>query len=320
VNTLPFVFAFILILSLSAHTLLQLKVDTHFEEMTYSGAMQAQRFAADEQVALRAETLKNVAKKINGKGEKNITPLEKEEQEVKKRSGSFESKRVKESVIDSPAAKFNLAPLLTKTKNNHHELYYEAAARLIKILYGQSSIFLKNPTPDLEYHLLDELIRLGQLDEKDETFLQFHRGESSLSDSLFKMLKGTQECDLTKQIGYPPLSDYFIIDRKRVKKALYFCFASKTLLDAAFGEKISEEIMKAEEALWRSGKKRYVLTLEELNALLQKNTLGKSQSQITEIFNFLTSASSSKQEAKGKDEKTQIKVKQNPLVLGPVAN
>lgn len=314
-NVLPLVFAFLLILSFSAHSLLQRRIDTKIEELGYSGAMNAIRLAGDEEVKLRNEVLNNIESAKAPKTGKTAKPRDakvEKDDEPERRTKNFESKRLKPSIVDCAGAKFNLSPLFEKGALSFYDAYYEIAARLINRLYGHASFF----TPDLEYQVLDLIIKQGKANPP-ALFTDLHQDQGGLSDLLYKMIIGTQEYDLAKGMGYPPLAHFFYFDASKQKKPLYFYFASKILLDAALGEEAADAVMAEEKKLWEKKEPRYILKHEEFTALMSQKYPTKVSKEVIELFNFGTHGPKESKMIQGKDEKTKIVHKRKAVSMQP---
>lgn len=317
-NVLPMVFAFLLILSFSAHSLMQHRIDTKIEEMSYSGAMNAVRLAGDDEVKERKEILDNVDKVKNEKpkgASKMGDPSKDPYEEPEVRTKIFESKRVKAAIVHSAGAKFNISPLIEKEVQVPYKVYYEIGAKMIKRLYGHAPFF--SSVPDLEYKLLDLMIKQGKEHLPLTALTQLHEARGGLSDILYKMIIGTQEYDLEKKTGYPPLEHFFSLDSSKLKKPLYFYFASKVLLEEALGKEISDAVMAEEKKLWEKKLPRYILKQEEFKALIDQKFPGKVPNEVYELFNHGMHGPKENKTPQGKDEKTKIVHKRKAVSMQP---
>jgi len=169
-------------------------------------------------------------------------------------------------------AKLNLMPLL---KEPRHLLLYEAAAALIRELYGEEKFFKQALIKDLEYEVLDHLITQSKANPEAETFDTFLPEEPMFREIIYKILKGTPAYSLKEKKGYPPLGDFIILDKKVPDKAVNFCFASPTLLKAFFGEKITQEILNEEKEIWEEQHKHNTIAKKALAILVLKHSQGK---------------------------------------------
>jgi hypothetical protein len=121
--------------------------------------------------------------------------------------------------------------------------------------------------------------------------------------------------------GYPPLSDFFVLDPDE-KKAICFCLASTHLLKAVFDPKVIEDILEEEEKKAQA-KKSPPLKKAELQVILGKLGNPKTQmANIEPIMNFKRTGIS-KKTIVYTDNKTHIRHKmqmpnQSPLTSPPV--
>jgi hypothetical protein len=186
-------------------------------------------------------------------------------------------------------SKLNLAPLFAKTPPAYHDRLYAIAARLFRILYGNTSA---GKLPDFEYKILDALIEKGKNMEEGETLIlqEFLPEDPELREIYYKMIQGTKEFRLKPKAGYPPLENFIRIAKEPKTKPIYFCFASTPLLEAIFGP-ISKVILE-EEKEKGGGKKSVSLKKAELQALLQKQNDPKMKlEQFKELMSHLRTPS-----------------------------
>lgn len=142
-----------------------------------------------------------------------------QEREKKKETGDPQNitrpkKWPKRDTPRQPMAKFNLAYL-------KHVTGKKTAKRLFQILYGEAEFFKD--------------VRLDKIFKK---IIDNIESDPSLEELFpYEMLKGTKK-------AYPPLSEFFILDKKR--EAIYFRNAAPEVIRAHFGEKLAKKIFVKE--------------------------------------------------------------------------
>jgi hypothetical protein len=247
-NILPLVCGLLFVLVLGATTLIKDRMASEIEEKSFNGFMQAGR-----------EMQTKIARKLYAAA---TTPAKKKEagKPKGKREAVFHSRR--ESPHPHNASCLNISKLLSKKPN---DLLYQMAAKLIRILYGHANFFKEAETSiaDLEYRLLDEMIDKGK---SANTITDLCPDNPLLRTVFYKMLKGTNQYDLKAAKGYPPLADFISIERE--KKPISFCFASRPVLEACFGDGLTLEILNTEKKKWEKDHIHHTVTQKELRELL----------------------------------------------------
>lgn len=244
-NILPLILFILLVLGLGSLSFLQMSARTFWEKKYYTSYMKVEREARNERERrdfqrVKSNTSKKAAQSTSSK--ENI---------------SYQSPREKKRLSD--LTKLNLSPLF---REGHSSLLYETAAELIRILYQKSALFERENHPKVEYVLLDALIAEGKKKEKLSSFSELYPEDEGLRKLFYKMCKGTKK-------GYPPFGDYFFLHPEKESKAIHFCFASKMLLQAVFGDKITTSIIAEEKKKWQESHKHESLTKSELETVLQ---------------------------------------------------
>lgn len=268
-NILPFVMAFLLILSFSAYTLLKDFTATQLENRGYIGYFASERAARSGS----ASRLYRSAKKAAGT-EEIVEPKAKEEKK-------FRNLR-RTNTVPLDDAKLNLAPLIASDS----PLLYEVAAALIRNLYQNRPVWKEKKVKEgTEYLLLDALLKQGKKQPKEASLIALFPKEETLADLFYLLLKGTQSYELTSTKGIPPFSDFFLIDHSPHQKPIHFCYAPLPLLKALFGDEIAHAIMQEEEKKGISGKKNYILSKPEFDALLGRFS-GKPSALQLDLINF----------------------------------
>lgn len=278
-NILIITTGFLLLLSVGSYMISKESVMTALQKISYSGL-----FAADRN-ARNAGQSKHYNKMP---GESVLERNPKKDPEKQKDPEKEEEKQTYESPRDDKnpkeLSKFNLAPLFSDLPPAS---LYETAVRLICLLYEKTSSFQIDRKETLAKELLNALIQEGKTQKETETLSDLFPKMEPLKSLYYKMLKGTNIYEPGTEIGSPPFEDYFYIDRKSVKKPLFFSYASTILLRAIFGDGIANDIVQKEKAIWEKDRKHSPLTPDMLTMLLQHQT-GKNvhMSDFQELLDF----------------------------------
>lgn len=272
-NVLPFILAFLLILSFSSYTLFKDFTATQLEAWGSTGYLQTEREARGQS----AEKLYRLAKKTNGPRKKKNA-----DEKGKGKKRTFKSRR--SHCVPLEEAKLNLAFLLTTApSSSSYAILYETAATLIRTLYNRQPFWKEG----IERPLLDEMIRQGKAHPQAATFGALFPENKELAELFYILLKGTQSYNLETLEGIPIFSDFFLIDSTPSEKPIYFCFASLPLLSALFGPEITHAITEEEQKKWEQKKRNYTLKRTELEDLLTRFPNTKySFEQYKELMNF----------------------------------
>lgn len=293
-NILPLVLALMLILSLGAYSLLKESIATHVEERSYLGAMNAESIIrnklADKQFAEKKE--KKAVKGVEKAQEKTLKDI------------TYVSRRSKENMPDS--AKLNIALLAGDPSDASYPLLYETSVHLIRNLYEKAPFYKEG----LEYQVLDLFIEKAKKDKEATTFAELALSECSLSEVVYKMIKGTNQYTVGTTKGYPPLEDFLVIDRDIKRKPINFCLASKPLLAVVFGDGLTHTIMEEEKRKWEKDHKHHTVKKSDLEQLFLKegNSEGRAFTEYLPLMGFSQRAPRS-HHTRAKDKMTGIKRK-----------
>ncbi|MBS0648490.1 MAG: hypothetical protein JSS10_04600 [Verrucomicrobia bacterium] len=175
---------------------------------------------------------------------------------TKNKTPAYKEKRSLRYGLDS--SKINLWPLLQGNDNSLSDALYKITIRLIQILYQDAEFYKSARDPKLA-----EKIVQAMLAKKGEKFKELFP-EGPLANIYYKMLKGTNT-------GYPPLEEYFKIEKIEKKAPINWAYASTAVLQAVLGEETTQRILAAEKASWEENHRKRVLTKEKLRALLQSH-------------------------------------------------
>lgn len=270
-NILPFVFAFIVIFALGTYSLLQDTIACALEEKNYTGFMKAHRYMQSG-----IERKHYIGKRKNSKPDPN--------KKVKSQNPEYHNQR--ENITLHPLSKLNMAPLLAKSPFPGSSLLYETTASLIRILYEKTSAYQSG----IEYRILDLLIAEGSKMEE----LSWERLISQVlsvkdNEPFYKIFRGTKNYELFTNKGYPPLSDFICVEPQRKTKPIHLLYATKPMLLALFGDKLTAQIEEFEKEKWEKDKKHHNITHKELVELFLKNPADRRNlSDFDSIVNYST--------------------------------
>jgi hypothetical protein len=139
---------------------------------------------------------------------------------------------------ENEKGKFNLSLLLKEQTQAHSELIYEAAAKLIYILYKNASFYKEG----LNYQILDALMK-----EKEIALTKLFPDHPGLSYAFYKMLQGTSSYDLLHKDGYPPFLAFFTLGNGANEvKPMNLGHASIPVLQAVLGDPLTDALLKEE--------------------------------------------------------------------------
>ena len=295
-NILPMVVSFLLIFSFAAYAMLHERVAIEKQEWGYTGFMRIERGL---RTAMERRAFKNAPKKKVSSSQSKGT--------IKKKStASHKSRRLKSP--PSELGRLYIGALFDKSSSPGKDILYKTAANMIKSLYGNAPFYQEAKVAKLEYALLDALIKKGGSLDKIESLAALYPDDPRLAQIYYKMLKGTPLFDPEKQNGYPPLEDYLFLNNGESKAAVYFCFASKPLVQALFGEKLSEAIFTEEQLLFEKNQKLIYLSKSELEGLLSKNQSQINLAALEELLDFGKKPSPLKY-LRGTDNPTSVTLK-----------
>lgn len=179
-------------------------------------------------------------------------------------------------------AKLNLNWLISKQPNDPLViLLNNIALTLIHDLYKESSFY----TEGLENRILT-FIKETAKERPDITALEdIFACYSGNDPAIYKAFKGTAECELKANIGYPSLLDYLSL--KKGSSPIHFYSAHAQVLSAAFGTTIFEKIKAQERSKWEKGEGK-VLHDSELKLLLSQ-FVDKETLEVLNLIEFSAS-------------------------------
>lgn len=268
-NVLPFVLTFLFIFGMFSLSYLENYKSFHSLQQSYLSSMEALRACRNEQ------ELRNYKKnkKTTGKQKGN---KQKEEEKKKNITSIYD----RDKYFGTRLSKVNLSSLLQDTEN---ETLYLVALRYFQQIYGATH-FIKDEK--FAKKIFDAFLTQAKSkwlrNNKVCDFYELYPEDPTLHYAYYKILKGTQNYEVSKGVGYPPLSDLFILESPLfTTKAIHFYHIPYRLLEILYGEKIMERIKEAE-ATKRSTK---VVPQAEIEKILHSDPNPK-QTLINDLLSY----------------------------------
>ncbi|NGX45097.1 MAG: hypothetical protein K940chlam2_00239 [Chlamydiae bacterium] len=274
-NILPMVTAFALLFALCSYTLLHQSIAVQFESIKVRGAHRIERVLLTEldRISYHRHPVKTSNKKKDKPKDKEITEMK------------YHSPRM--VFNKKPLTKLNLAPLLTVEESPDQKLLQIAAMTLIKNLYQYTSVYEE----EMEKELFTLLLKTLKEHPEIESLQQAYAHLEERRELFYKLFRGTQNYQLSSNVGLPPLTDFFILEKKRA--SMQFAHASRPVLEAILGLPLTATILQEEEARWHEDHKEHPFTKVELSDLLLKER--KNPTDYEPLLNFSTSHTKSDQ-------------------------
>ncbi|HEY2811591.1 MAG TPA: hypothetical protein VGJ00_09420 [Rhabdochlamydiaceae bacterium] len=269
-NILPTVLAFLLLFSFLTWGFIHQEIHSALSERSIHSLYKTTRVVMNRAASKQYEKAKKIPKPATG----STTPS------LDKAPKNFRSKR--EHFPSKESGKCNLLPLFELQTNPQDHPLYEIAAQLLRTLYG-NSLFKHVKSEGIEYLLLDGMIKTHRVKKGTQELCDLYPEALDLKPIFYKMLKGTNQYHLEKNLGILPLEDFFAIDKA---PAIHFAFASVPLLDAMVGKKHALKILAEEKKKFQETGKNQSLTQDELISILADNP--KTASLILELGSHLS--------------------------------
>lgn len=147
--------------------------------------------------------------------------------------------------------KLNLFAMIHGNNPQVQEVLAQAAAQLLDILYGKCAFYNKPFCKTMIAQMIDQKIE------------SFEELKLENDKDYYKMLKGTNT-------GYPALGEYFRIEKKTAKP-IYFRWATKPVLRAVLGEELAKTVFDSEREKWLQDKSKKVMIRKDFEDLLKSN-------------------------------------------------
>lgn len=283
-NILPLVSAFIILFAVGSYAFFHSMRAAAEEKFHYSHSLMIDRLYASQ---IQAGVYKSQKGKREKKEKKEEEENDDDDESEKDDSKVFISKRDNGSTKNG--CKLNIKTLAAAQSN---PLLEKTALALLKDIYEKTVLY----KPGLEREILDILTAALKLSPSAASFEELLSKVPDSSIPLFyKLMKGTQQCKLHMKAGYPALGDYLTLERTKEPKPVNFTSASRPVLTAVFGEKITEQIIIQEKQKWEVDHKQISLTKNELEPFLM-NKFQKNISDYEPLLCFNKEADKSPQE------------------------
>ncbi len=256
-NILFLVFGFILIFLFFSATLLKQTIFFSSEQKSCCAYIEAKHKIHDK---LERYKYKSYDEKLT----KTKTSSKKREKKIKQ-EGSYRSHRLFPTL--SSQAKWNLAPLISEKKPISY--LEEATICFLESLYGHADFWKKEKiqNPELAQALLDSFKNKVLPEKISDLFPE----ELSLQPIFYKMLKGSGYYDLASQQGYPPLEDYFRLEKENTY-TLSLPYACLPALEALLGDVLTSKVLQIEKEKFEKKEGYHSISKKEFTELI--NHLG----------------------------------------------
>lgn len=250
-NALMMVFFFLLLITFSTATLFDHMFATTRIRKSYEDYLSVMHNLRDnvEETSYRAHI--KLSKPKSPKSDKE-TPR-----------GDYVSPRRK--IKDS--GKLNIAPLLSQ----NDPFLFNTLVNLFDDLYADTALFqsIKQGDKKLSVELAEAFITAARdVPQTKLNLVKVTLDDPKLAGLFYQMLKGSYYFDPDKIEGWPPLTDFLIIDGDKKRSALCTRSASPLLLKSFFGEDIAKQILEKEKQKHSDGAKISLLTKGEFEALI----------------------------------------------------
>lgn len=266
-NVLPFIVVIIMVLGLFSLSQFQGAVTQKKERQLYLAYFRGLR-----------ETRNN--KEINAYKKSRVKRKTEEKSGEEKKPYTVKYFREKREGWEK--GRLNLSSLLKKPTK--YEGLEALAESYVKQLYGHASFFPKEK--NFPKMLIKALIKIYMDNESPPELHEILFDDPDMQETFFKMVHGTHTYDLEKKIGYPPFGEMFSFE-KSDRPPMNFHYANLPFLSLTLGEKVKKELIKIEQELLPSAKRKCLSPLKkkDVEDLLLNKTLGKADTLLN-LFDF----------------------------------
>ena len=298
-NILPFVIGMLLLFVTLSSSFIHEQKSLSTVESAYLSFGKTGRLLLSK---MEQERFRSLPEKKNPQQEDKETPSEEEEKKTVKDFVSFRIKKL----CDVEGSKINLCAV----HKENTPIAYETSAKLITNLYGHTKFFSESGE-NLSYKILDSLLSQSQK-IKGEKIEDLYPKEN-IDTVWYKIFRGTKNYNLKKKTGYPPLHHFFTLQPKQ-NRAICFLKASKPVLEAHLGEKVTFSLLEKEKQKWEETKhKKQALTKKELQEFLQGSYPQETgEKDLVQDLSF-THWKTEKKRYYVQDEKTGISLEESGL-------
>lgn len=271
-NILFLVSAFLVILSFACAQTFHTVVSFESEKTVFMGYMKGLRRTRNMwQQKIFTDATKGIAPPITKAPVKKEKPLK-----------NFTSHRKQRN--PSQYSKLNLSHLFADETSSIP--LQKTALSLLKKLYGDKPFIKRSGIENVEQQILTEMLKIGKKLATVSDLQDLSPAEENLKLIYYRMLKGSGDYNLEKNLGYPPLSDFFSLEQNE-RKPIYFSFASYPLLCALCGKELAQEIVEKEEEKSIKADGRRTLTKQEMEELINRKMGPKgTSSEIIDLLSF----------------------------------
>ncbi len=185
---------------------------------------------------------------------------EKKEPLQVRKQGVYLSHRLRSNL--SSQAKWNLAPFIFSEKPTSH--LEESTILFLETLYGHTDFWKKGKKqdPDLAQTLLDSFKKKDLAEKMSDLFPE----DPFLQVIFYKMLKGSGCYEIASKQGYPPLEEFFRLEKENTY-TLSLSYASFPALEALLGEDLTLKVLQTEKEKWEKKGGYYSITKQEFTDL-----------------------------------------------------
>lgn len=249
-NILPLVLSFIMILGMISMSLFQ---GAHHTDYLAYQQIKYQKVQRALQNKLEKKALSA-----------HLPPEKPNKGEAKKRTHYISPRLNKEA---KESSKLHIASLFTQKKEPNLPLE-KILSRLILILYGEKAFFFhpKYSKEELSTIIVKKIIQKGKQEEAPTHFSDLYPEDSEIKNIFYKMLKSKTA-----------FGDYVSLEPSVQRKPICINAASIPLLQAAFGQKITTEILqKEEEKYFSEDSGSSILKADDFKEILTKTSSSES--------------------------------------------
>lgn len=257
-NFLPFVFTFLLLLSLISSFLFSSILSSAREHKVLLGHRKAY-------LQLLSRHNKALYRK-HYEPKEGDPPLDKIEKDY---TAKDESKGPRSTNDGRETSKVNLMAMIHGNNPQLQHTTQEIAIRLLDLLYGEYD-FYKNSSRAIVEQMIGQKI---------DSFEELRFEDENLNQIYYKILKGTNT-------GYPSLHEYFRLSNDNLKP-IYFSYTSKLVLRAVLGDKTAQAVFDAEKKAWLRSTRKKAMVRKDFEKLIETRRDSLiSFNEIDSLFEF----------------------------------
>jgi hypothetical protein len=296
VNILPLIFTFLILFTCIASTFSK-EVKSFFLSETTLNSFDRTERKMNNTIACKAY------RKMKGE------PINKKESgEKKPKQSTYFSRRSFFPSFEN--SKFNIRPLIKDEGELKLHPLFEPLAEMLRLLYKRTLFDRESHSEKIEYRLLEAILNKARKHPEAKDLSELCPDDLTLRSLYYKLLKGTNQYRQKESI--PPLGDFVTLRKEGA--AIFFSFASPTLLTAIFDHATAEHILEEERKKWEQSNKYYYFSKEDLQSLLMKNPSLASKYTTLESYLDYSKQIRARKEIGSIDPKTGLSIKK-PSIL-----